>query len=564
MNDKEPFYKNARVILFIAVILGSLVAIMPSYSDGKFQTNLKYGLDLEGGSWLQLQLQGVVAQVDADEGKIIQAEFGRLLNDPAIRLDEVAEESVTFTTSKDTDKKTIDAFGYGISTVSKGADGGTRITLQTNKVYLIKRYLENSLNAEVIPIKGGRVITVEIRKAVTQEDVENILKQVDGEVIPPFIVGVSAETSDLTKKILEAKLNTAGFKEIPIRTVGNNYIMVDLAGIDMTTAREIAAKPGKFEIRMQVHKNETVHVLYGTEIRKVDPIQKESVRVAGASERVEKWGVPFELSDEGAQALRDAAIQYGAVTNPEAHYLSMYLDEKLVFDAPLDRELAKNIKSVPVKTLVATTGQGEEGQRRARELQIHLSAGALPVNVEVIRSGQVSADLGEKFKEQVAIAGIIALITVAFAIYFRYRQPNIIIPMLATSFSEVLIILGFTAVVGFQLDLPTITGIIAVIGTGVDHLIIITDEVLAGGSMPPDKVYRSRLAKAFTIIMAAAATVVIAMSPLLVLGFGALKGFAVITIVGVLIGVGIARPAYAVIIQGMLVETSDKKFVDED
>ncbi|MBU4076493.1 MAG: preprotein translocase subunit SecD [Euryarchaeota archaeon] len=563
MNEQEPFYKNARVILFIAVILGSLIVIMPSYSDGKFDTNLKYGLDLEGGSWLQLQLQGVVAQVDADEGKIIQADFGRLLNDPAIRLDEVAEGSVTFTTSKDTDKKTIDAMGYGISTVSKGADGGTRITLQTSKEYLIKKYLENNLNAEVIPITG-RFITVEIRKAITQEELEDSLKQVGGKVIPPFRVGVSAETLELTKKILEDKLNTAGFKEIPIRTVGDNYIMVDLAGMDMTTAREIAAKPGKFEIRIQVQGNETVHVLYGTDIRNVDPIQKESVRVPGSSEKAETWGVPFELSDEGAQALRDAAIQYGAVTNPEAHYLSMYLDDKLVFDAALARDLAKNIKSVPVKNLVANTGQGAEGERKARELHIHLSAGALPVNVEVIGSGQVSAELGEKFKEQVVFAGIIALIIVAFTIYFRYRQPNIIIPMLATSFSEVLIILGFTAVVGFQLDLPTITGIIAVIGTGIDHLIIITDEVLAGGSMPPDKVYKSRLTKAFAIIMAAAATVIIAMSPLLIMGFGALRGFAIITIVGVLIGVGIARPAYALIIQGLLVETSDKKFADED
>ncbi len=563
MNDEEPFYKNIRVLLFAAVILASLVAIMPSYSDGKFQTNLKFGLDLEGGSWLQLQLQGAVAQVDADEGKIILVEFGRLLNDSSITIDETAAESVTFTTSKDVDKKTIDDLGFGSSTVTKSAGGGTKIALQTNKIYLIKKYLENSLNAEVVPIQG-RSITMEIRKAVTQDEVEKLLEKVGGKVIPPFREGVSTQTRDLTKKILEDKLNTAGFKEIPIRTVGDSYILVDLAGVDMTTARDIAAKPGKFEIRIQVQGNETAHVLYGTEIRKVDPIQKESVRVVGTSEKVDKWGVPFELSDEGAQALRDAAIQYGATTNPDAHFINMYLDGKLVFGAALDRDLAKNIKTVPVKSLVATTGQGAEGETQARELQVHLSAGALPVDVVVIGSGQVSADLGEKFKEQIVIAGIIALLTVALVIYFRYRQPNIIIPMLATSFSEVLIILGFTSLVGFQLDLPTITGIIAVIGTGVDHLIIITDEVLAGGAMPPEKVYRSRLAKAFSIIMAAAATVLIAMSPLLFMGFGALKGFAVITIIGVFIGVGIARPAYAVIIQGMLVETPDRKFVDED
>jgi preprotein translocase subunit SecD len=242
----------------------------------------------------------------------------------------------------------------------------------------------------------------------------------------------------------------------------------------------------------------------------------------------------------------------------------MYLDENVIFNAPLAPELARNIQNVPVKNLVATTGLGEEGQTRAKELQIHLRAGALPVNVEVLGSGQVSAELGSKFKEQVAIAGIIALILIAFVVALRYKQPNIIIPMLATSFSEVIIILGFTALVGFQLDLPTITGIIAVIGTGIDHLIIITDEVLSGGAMPPSKVYKLRLAKAFTIIFSAAATVLVAMSPLLVMGFGALKGFAVITIVGVLIGVFIARPAYAVVIQGMLVEDTGKKYVDED
>lgn len=555
MNDEEPSYKNPRVLLLIFVVLGSIAAIiMPSFSSGEFQTNLKYGLDLQGGSWLQLQLQGAIAQIDADEGKIIQAEFGKLLADPSIKINEKTISSITFTTSKETSKKTIDAFGFGTSTVSKAPDGGTRISLQTNKVYLIQKYLEKNLNAEVVPIPGN-FIRFEIRKAVTQDELNNILKPVDGKVIPPFREGVTENTRDETKKILEDKLNKLGIKEIPIRTVGDNFILIDLAGVDITTAREIAAKPGKFEIRIQVKGNETEHVLYGNEITGVGVPEKE---------KGDAWGVSFVLSDAGAAALRDAAIQYGAVTRPAEHYLSMYLDEKVVFSAPLAPELAKNIQSVPVKTLVATTGQGDNGKTKATELQIHLRAGALPVNVEVLGSGQVSAELGSKFKEQVVIAGIIALVLVAFVVSIRYKQPNIVIPMLATSFSEVIIILGFTAVIGFQLDLATITGIIAVIGTGVDHLIIITDEVLAGGAMPPSKVYKSRLAKAFTIIFSAAATVLIAMSPLLVMGFGALKGFAVITIVGVLIGVFIARPAYAVIIQGMLVEDTGKKYIDEE
>jgi len=42
----------------------------------------------------------------------------------------------------------------------------------------------------------------------------------------------------------------------------------------------------------------------------------------------------------------------------------MYLDDNLVFDAALARDLAKNIKNVPVKSLVANTGQGLKERRR--------------------------------------------------------------------------------------------------------------------------------------------------------------------------------------------------------
>ena len=553
MSDEERFYENPRVMLLAFVILGSIFAIMPSYSDGKFDSNLDYGLDLEGGSWLQLQLQGVVVQMTANPDKIIKTEFGKLLNDPSITVDEIAANSVTFTTSKETSKKTVDSFGFGSSSVSAAPDGGTRITLQANEWSLLGKYLENSLNAEVLPIPGD-FIRFEIRKGVTEDELNAVLAPVDGNV-DMFRQGVTEETRDLTKQILDNKLNTLGLKEIPIRTVGDNYILIDLAGVDITTAREIASKPGKFEIRIQVKGNETAHVLYGDQITSVGVPEQE---------RGEAWGVSFTISDKGAAALRDAAIKYGAVTNPGEHLLNMYLDERLVFSAPLAPELARNIQSVPVRNLVSTTGQGEEGKTRSKELQVHLRAGALPVDVEVIGSGQVSAELGEKFKEQVAIAGIFTLFVVAFVVYLRYRQPKIIVPMLVTSFSEVIIILGFASLIGWQLDLPSIVGIIAVIGTGVDHLIIITDEVLAGGALPPTKVYKSRLTKAFSIIFAAAVTVVVAMSPLLFMGFGALKGFAVITIVGVLIGVLVARPAYAVIIKDLLVENTEGDYAGED
>jgi preprotein translocase subunit SecD len=556
MNEEEPFYKNWRVLLLIAVILGSITAITVSYSNGQLSihNNLKYGIDLDGGSWLQVQLEGAIAQVDADPGKIVQVEVGKLLNDSSIKIGEVTAASVTFTTSKGVTQKTMDSLGFGPSTLSVDPSG-TRVTLQTNKDFLIQTYLKDKLSADVQQIPGN-FPTFEIRKAVTEQSLNAILQPVGGKVIPPFREGVTTATRDETKQRLENKLNPIALKQITITPIGDNYLLIDLPGVSIEEARKLALTPGKFEIRIQTTGNETAHVLFGDQITGVGVPQTEQ----GGS-----WGVSFELTDDGAKALRDAAIQYGAVTNPAAHYLSMYLDGNLVFNAPLAANLAKNIQSVPVKSMVATTGPGDTGQEKAKELQLHLRAGALPVQVLEVGSGEVSAPLGAKFKEQLLIAGLVALILVAFVVSLRYKQPNIIIPMLSTSFSEIIIILGFAVLFGLELDLATIAGIIAVIGTGVDHLIIITDEVLAGGAMPPDKVYKSRISKAFAIIFAAAATVLVAMLPLIFfMDSSALRGFAEITIVGVFIGVFLARPAYAVVIKGLLREDTSAKFVEED
>ncbi len=73
-----------------------------------------------------------------------------------------------------------------------------------------------------------------------------------------------------------------------------------------------------------------------------------------------------------------------------------------------------------------------------------------------------------------------------------------------------------------------------------DDLIIIADEVMQQGTLS-GRVFQSRFRKAFRVIGAAAATTIVAMSPLMVLSLGDLSGFAVITFVGVLVGVLVTR-----------------------
>ena len=555
-KENQSIFKDIRVRIFIIALLASLVAIHPWYApDEGFTTNLNYGLDLEGGSWLQIKLQGAVAQVDADPGAIVkqmvESTIGTSIEvtDVNIPSDGVSngQTYVTFITDDYFTQSQIDLLGLGQATI-KRKDDRTEVTLYSSKESLIVAFLSNSLNTEVVPIAYTDGIQYEIRTAVSEQELQDLMASVGGSIVKntdgtlKYREGVTIETRDMTKNILSDKLNSLGLKDIPVRTVGEDYILIDFAGIDLATAKDIAEKPGKFEIRLQTVGNDTVHVLYGDDI--------ESVGVPGFHDG--QWHTPFRLTETGALALQRIAIETGASDNPEAHWLNMYLDDNEVYSAPLSSSAAARIKEFPIYAWESSTGGDEESKVQAEQLQIHLRAGALPVNVELIGSGHVDAALGKQFKTQSVIAGLLSLLAVAFVVFRRYHQKEILIPMIATSISEVFMILGFAGAVGWQLDLPSIAGIIAVIGTGIDHLVIITDEVLYEGKLPSTKVYLERITKAFGIIFAAATTTTIAMSPLVVMGFGALKWFAIITIVGVMIGVLIARPVYGIVIKKVL------------
>ncbi|AKB45639.1 MULTISPECIES: preprotein translocase subunit SecD [Methanosarcina] len=554
MSDKKSLLKNPRVIIFILILLGSIVAIHPGYTPGKGTTsNLNFGLDLEGGSWLQIQLEGALAQVDVDSGKLVSGIVEPIIGAPieitknTLDAGGSANKSVTFTTSGTVSASQLEYLGT--ISVDKLSGSTTQVTISdTSKEGLIQSYLSKALDAEVMAQSDEDGTVYEIRTAVTEQKLESLLEKVGGSIhknedgTSTYEEGVSTDTRDLTKEILSDKLNSLGIKDIPVRTVGDKYILIDFAGIDLATAKEIAEKPGKFEIRIQTTGNETEHVLYGDSI----------VSVGVPSFHDEQWHTPFTLDDDGARTLQKVALETGAIDDPDSHYLMMYLDGVEIYGAPLSYSAAEKLREGPIYSWEASTGTDDAAKTEATALQVHLRAGALPVNVELVGSGHVDAGLGAQFKTAALIIGLISLIGVAAVVYFKYRRPEILIPMVGTSTSEVIMILGVAALIGWQLDLASIAGVIASIGTGIDHLVIITDEVLSEGKLPPTRVFKSRITKAFTIILGAAATNIIALSPLVVMGFGTLKGFAITTIIGVLIGVVIARPVYGIVIKELL------------
>ncbi|MDF2957945.1 MAG: Preprotein translocase subunit SecD [Candidatus Alkanophagales archaeon MCA70_species_1] len=591
VGERGSLLRDVRVSVFVIFVLLSLFVIYvypPPPMGAGINGNLKYGLDLVGGSYLQLKLEGVLVKVEAEKSEIIKHEIQELLREKGASVEVVAENetATVLETAAPLTKEELEALNIGVVSVETSLENATeenvtRITVTADEKYVVTRYLENALGADVEPAVYRGTEVYEIRKLVSKEELEGVLAAVNASIgrdergMEFFVEGVTPETRDLAKEIMETKLNMLGLRDIPIRTVGTDIILIDLAGVDIATARKLVGKPGKFEIRIQTAgeageikkgmrleeiKNITAHVLYGDEgIASVGAIPQQR-----RTDDVERWGAPFTLTREGAAALRDACIKYKAVEEEERerHELAMLLDDVVIYSAPLSPDLANELKAHPVYNLIAETGSGEEGRQAAKELIIHLKAGALPVPVEIIGSGEVPAPLGEKFRHEAALAAALAFVLVALVVYVRYRNGRVVLPMLMTLVCEVIIILGFAAATGWQLDLPSVAGIIAVIGTGVDQLVIITDEILSGAATmqsaqkasqkkgkTPVKVYLRRVAEAFNIIFASAATTAVAMLALALMALGTLRGFAIITIVGILIGVLITRPAYARIVQ---------------
>ena len=179
------------------------------------------------------------------------------------------------------------------------------------------------------------------------------------------------------------------------------------------------------------------------------------------------------------------------------------------------------------------------------QLQTVLITGSLPYKLQVVKLDIISPLLGEQFVYLILLAGAAAIILVGIIIFARYRKFKMSLALLFTSFSELLIILGIAALIGWNLDLPSIAGILAVIGTGVDQQIVILDEARTGRETS----IKQRMKRALFVVMTAYLTSLVALLPLYWAGAGLFKGFAFTSIIGITAGVFITRPAFADIVK---------------
>jgi preprotein translocase subunit SecD len=184
-------------------------------------------------------------------------------------------------------------------------------------------------------------------------------------------------------------------------------------------------------------------------------------------------------------------------------------------------------------------------QNQSKDIASILSGGALPLPIIAGTPTTIPPTLGGHFIYVSGIIGLAAVLAISVLMTIRYRKVFLVAPILLTTFMELFIIFSIIGLAG-TIDLAAVAGMIAVVGTGVDAQIIITDEIL---SKRGESMMKTVLGNAFYIIWTDALLLVIAMLPLFFsTSLVEVIGFSESTIIGALLGVIITRPAYSAIL----------------
>jgi len=383
--------------------------------------------------------------------------------------------------------------------------------------------------------------------------------------------GLTQATRDEAISVIEGKVNQAGLSGASVQQVTDGtgfFILIEVPGQDRSDVIDLIEERGN--VRIDIYHDNNDDGEYTTE--RAVLTRDDFASISNARQADEQGGdrVPVSIRQEDgvAERFQQAVVDTGvagtsASPGSECGYeqspnntgpcLQLVVDGEIVNSFGMSPGLGQSMQRgewARDPGFRLTTTSFEEAQ----QIAINLRAGAIPAELALDQgtTSFISPTQGESFRTDSLIIGIFAILTVSGVVFARYRETEVALPMILTAFSEVLILLGFAAYLGYPLDLSVVASFIAVLGTGVDDLVIIADGVMSEGDVSSKRVFSSRFKKAFWVIGVAAATTIIAMSPLAILSLGDLRGFAIFTILGVLVGVFVTRPAYGDILRNLL------------
>ena len=486
------YFSKLRIISISFICLFFIfVASNNLFSPDKrfFDKKINLGLDLQGGSYLLLEIDNspVIEQKLQNTTTTIRTYF----KDKGIRIGNLnlLNQKISFTVEEQFKQSVIDEF--------------------------------NNENSEINPYYP--------RFKSHQFDLVDLGNSLELNFSKQGLVELKTSSQDQALEIVRRRIDEIGTNEPNILKRGNDRVLVELPGLDdPKRIKSLLGKTANLTFRFVSNDNQDS---FGVEKLKhengidEDFVSKRIIlsgdNLLDAQPRMDNQNnetvVSFTLDRVGAK-------RFGKATSANiGRQLAIILDGKII-SAPVIRD-----------TIASGSGQISGGFtfQSATDLSLLLRSGALPAPLNIIEERTVGPDLGQDSIDAGMIALIIGFLLVIIFIFIKYKIFGLITNI--TLIINLLILLGILTLFEATLTLPGIAGIILTVGMAVDANVLIFERIKEELKSENNNIiaFDSGYVKSRTAILDANITTLLAAIILFFMGSGPIKGFSVTLGVGI-------------------------------
>ena len=483
------FSKIKITSIYLIFFLISIFAFLnfQNNNDLLIKKKVNLGLDLQGGSYLLLEIDTKPLIIDRIQEKVLPIKKFLKENDLNYSNFLINNDSLTFTIDN---PEKLELFFFN----------------KTKNI--INPYIAQYNSHELDLIIKKKDITINFSKYGLLTINNSALKQ--------------------SIEIIRRRIDDVGTKEPTILQRGDRRILVELPGIkDPERIKNLIGKTAQLNFRLVSstadefgsekllsENNETLNIS--------KKIIMSGENLVDAQPRLDTQSnqpnVSFTLDRLGAE-------KFGRTTTKNVgKRIAIVLDKKVI-SAPVIRE-------------AITSGSGNiSGNftfQEATDLALLLRSGALPTPLNIVEERTVGPDLGEDSIRAGAISLLVGFILVIFFMTYKYRLFGIIANL--SLLANLLMLLGVLTILEATLTLPGIAGIILTVGMAVDANVLIFERIKEELKTEKSIIHAFDIGynKAKITVLDANITTLIAAIILFSFGSGPIKGFAVTLGIGII------------------------------
>ena len=486
-------YFSKLRILFVTLFSLLFILIASSnlfkFDDSFFNKKINLGLDLQGGSYLLLEID----------------------NEPVI---EQKLQNLTTTIRNYFKEKNIKV---------------NNIKIYNQNIFFNVADLDKQAVLDVFQDENSDLNPYYPRFKSHQLDIEDTGINLKVSFSRQGIINLKTSSQDQAIEIVRRRVDEVGTNEPNILKRGNDRILVELPGLDdPQRIKSLLGKTANLTFRF-VTNDESDR--FGVEKLKFE----DGLEEATVSKRIIISGENLldaqpKMDTQNNQTIvsftldRVGAKRFGKATSTGiGKQLAIVLDGKII-SAPVVRD-----------TIASGSGQISGGFtfQSATDLALLLRSGALPAPLEIIEERTVGPDLGQDSINAGMIALAIGFLLVIIFMFVKYKVFGLITNV--TLIINLFLLLGILTLFEATLTLPGIAGIILTVGMAVDANVLIFERIKEELKDESNNIlaFDGGYTKSRTAIIDANITTLLAAIILFFMGSGPVKGFAVTLGVGI-------------------------------